>query len=175
MTAEATGQKPGAEQEQADSGEPAWRGIATEEVDEVSAPLAALLRRRSRALLSDLMRLRARARTGLEDRKLRIAQASTFRDLLREDPTLALAYILLESPEKIDSLDSGGIIKAVGEQVAAYAPGSTWVKTAQLLEKTFGELPDDEKRAMIDRICKVMTEFGQKPTAEHLQETYKWQ
>jgi len=121
------------------------------------------------------MRLRARARTGLEDRKLRIAQASTFRDLLREDPTLALAYILLESPEKIDSLDSGGIIKAVGEQVAAYAPGSTWVKTAQLLEKTFGELPDDEKRAMIDRICKVMTEFGQKPTAEHLQETYKWQ
>jgi hypothetical protein len=56
MTAEATGQKPGAGQEQADSGEPAWRGIATEEVDEVSAPLAALLRRRSRALLSDLMR-----------------------------------------------------------------------------------------------------------------------
>jgi ABC-type multidrug transport system fused ATPase/permease subunit len=56
MTAEATGQKPGAGQEQEDSGEPAWRGIATEEVDEVSAPLAALLRRRSRALLSDLMR-----------------------------------------------------------------------------------------------------------------------
>ncbi|HEX6448534.1 MAG TPA: ABC transporter ATP-binding protein [Trebonia sp.] len=56
MTAEATGQKPGAGQEQEDSGEPAWRGIATEQVDEVSAPLAALLRRRSRALLSDLMR-----------------------------------------------------------------------------------------------------------------------
>ena len=56
MTAEATGQRPGAEQDPADSGEPAWRGIATEEVDEVSAPLAALLRRRSRALLSDLMR-----------------------------------------------------------------------------------------------------------------------
>lgn len=32
-----------------------WRGIATEDVDEVSAPLAALLRRRSRALLADLM------------------------------------------------------------------------------------------------------------------------
>jgi ATP-binding cassette, subfamily B, bacterial len=34
----------------------AWRGIATERVDEVSAPLAALLRRRSRRLLSDLLR-----------------------------------------------------------------------------------------------------------------------
>jgi ATP-binding cassette subfamily B protein len=33
-----------------------WRGIATEQVDEVSAPLAALLRRRSRLLLSDLLR-----------------------------------------------------------------------------------------------------------------------
>jgi ABC-type multidrug transport system fused ATPase/permease subunit len=33
-----------------------WRGIATEQVDEVSAPLAALLRRRSRVLLADLLR-----------------------------------------------------------------------------------------------------------------------
>ena len=33
-----------------------WRGIATEQVDEVSAPLAALLRRRSRKLLADLLR-----------------------------------------------------------------------------------------------------------------------
>jgi ATP-binding cassette, subfamily B, bacterial len=33
-----------------------WRGIATEQVDEVSAPLAALLRRRSRLLLTDLLR-----------------------------------------------------------------------------------------------------------------------
>jgi ATP-binding cassette, subfamily B, bacterial len=33
-----------------------WRGIATEQVDEVPAPLAALLRRRSRLLLSDLLR-----------------------------------------------------------------------------------------------------------------------
>jgi ATP-binding cassette, subfamily B, bacterial len=33
-----------------------WRGIAAEKVDEVSAPLAALLRRRSRRLLADLLR-----------------------------------------------------------------------------------------------------------------------
>ncbi|MFZ0163180.1 MAG: ABC transporter transmembrane domain-containing protein, partial [Trebonia sp.] len=33
-----------------------WRGIATEQVDEVSAPLAALLRKRSRRLLADLLR-----------------------------------------------------------------------------------------------------------------------
>jgi len=38
-----------------------WRGIATEHVDDVSAPLAALLRRRSRVLLSDLLRPHRRA------------------------------------------------------------------------------------------------------------------
>jgi ATP-binding cassette subfamily B protein len=46
--------KPGADQPSADTH--AWRGIASEQVDEVSAPLAALLRRRSRALLADLLR-----------------------------------------------------------------------------------------------------------------------
>jgi ATP-binding cassette subfamily B protein len=35
--------------------ESTWRGIASEQVDDVSAPLAALLRRRSRRLLADLL------------------------------------------------------------------------------------------------------------------------
>jgi ABC-type multidrug transport system fused ATPase/permease subunit len=40
---------------------PAWRGIGSEQVDDVSAPLAALLRRRSRVLLSGLLRPHRRA------------------------------------------------------------------------------------------------------------------
>jgi ATP-binding cassette, subfamily B, bacterial len=40
-----------------------WRGIAAEHVDDVSAPLAALLRRRSRVLLTDLLRPYTRAVT----------------------------------------------------------------------------------------------------------------
>ena len=38
------------------AGHNSWRGIATEHVDDVSAPLAALLRRRSRVLLGSLLR-----------------------------------------------------------------------------------------------------------------------
>jgi ATP-binding cassette subfamily B protein len=38
-----------------------WRGIATEKLDEVSAPLEALLRKRSRRLLADLLRPHRRA------------------------------------------------------------------------------------------------------------------
>jgi ATP-binding cassette, subfamily B, bacterial len=40
---------------------PSWRGIGSEQVDDVSAPLAALLRRRSRVLLLDLLRPHRRA------------------------------------------------------------------------------------------------------------------
>ena len=40
---------------------PSWRGIGSEQVDDVSAPLAALLRRRSRVLLSELLRPHRRA------------------------------------------------------------------------------------------------------------------
>jgi ATP-binding cassette subfamily B protein len=54
MTAEAVTGETGETRDTAE--EPAWRGIATERADDVSAPLAALLRRRSRALLADLMR-----------------------------------------------------------------------------------------------------------------------
>ena len=44
------------EAEQSSADVQSWRGIAAEQVDEVSAPLAALLRRRSRKLLADLLR-----------------------------------------------------------------------------------------------------------------------
>jgi ATP-binding cassette, subfamily B, bacterial len=44
--------------------EAAWRGIASEQVDDVSAPLAALLRRRSRRLLDDLLSPHRRAVAG---------------------------------------------------------------------------------------------------------------
>ena len=66
-------------------------------------------------------------------------------------------------------------INTIGEQLSIYTPGGTWVKTAQLLEKSFGKLPEDKKQAVIDRICKAMTEFGMKQEAEHIHETYKWQ
>ena len=42
----------------------AWRGVATEQAEEVSAPLAALLRERSRRLLGDLLRPYRRAVIG---------------------------------------------------------------------------------------------------------------
>jgi ABC-type multidrug transport system fused ATPase/permease subunit len=46
----------GGQQGQREPGAASWRGVATEAVDEVSAPLEALLRARSRRLLGELLR-----------------------------------------------------------------------------------------------------------------------
>ena len=56
MTAEVASQTTAAVADAPAADTQSWRGIASEQVDDVSAPLAALLRRRSRALLADLLR-----------------------------------------------------------------------------------------------------------------------
>lgn len=118
------------------------------------------------------MRLIVQAKAEREDKQLRIGQAVVLRDLLREDPTLALAHLLLECPGKIDNQTIGGTIKAIGEQIAAYAPGAAWVKTAQMLEKSFGELAPDARQAIINRICRTLTEFGEQEVAQHIMEAH---
>jgi hypothetical protein len=120
------------------------------------------------------MRLHVRAKTEQEDSQLRITQAVALRDLLRDDPTLALAYLLLESPEKIDNQTLSATIKEVGEQVAAYAPGAPWVKTAQMLEHSFGSLAADAKQAIIDRICRTLTEFGEREAAQQIAQAHRF-
>jgi ATP-binding cassette, subfamily B, bacterial len=54
-------ERDGADREPAGADAPSWRGVAAESVDEVSAPLEALLRKRSRRLLADLLRPHRRA------------------------------------------------------------------------------------------------------------------
>jgi len=117
------------------------------------------------------MRIRARARSDRDDTRLRIAQAVELRDLLREDPTLVLAHLLLESPAT--ATEAVGAIEKIGEQVAAYAPGASWVKTARLLEKFFEGLPLDAKKLIIDRFCLILTEFGAEDAAQAIMSTHE--
>ncbi|CAM3748583.1 hypothetical protein [Nocardiopsis rhodophaea] len=118
------------------------------------------------------MRLSARAKAELEDRKLRIAQAVTFRDLLRDDPSLALGHLLLYAPDKFPD-QAGALVDVIAERVAAHAPGAAWVKTAQLLEEFFGKLPSDEKKFIIDRICRTLTGFGAKDAARQISQAHQ--
>ncbi len=56
MTTETASQTDAAVADLSSADTRSWRGIASEQVDEISAPLEALLRKRSRALLADLLR-----------------------------------------------------------------------------------------------------------------------
>jgi hypothetical protein len=48
------------------------------------------------------------------------------------------------------------------------------VKTAQLLEKSFGELPPDAKQFIIDRICSGLMEFrGTEEAARSIMEVHE--
>ncbi|HEY0933428.1 MAG TPA: ABC transporter ATP-binding protein [Trebonia sp.] len=63
MTTETTRATAGPQPAPAGPAGPSWRGVAAESVDEVSAPLEALLRKRSRRLLASLLRPHRRAVT----------------------------------------------------------------------------------------------------------------
>ena len=86
----------------------AWRGIASEKVDEVSAPLEALLRKRSRALLTDLMRPHRR-------RVLWTAAAIVVASLaLLAGPWLVGIAIDDGMPPLLHSGDSGPLLRIAG-------------------------------------------------------------
>jgi hypothetical protein len=111
------------------------------------------------------MRLRVRVKNDREDRQQRIAQATEMRDLLREDPTLAIAHLLLESPAAVTDQAAVNAINALGDLVASHSPGAAWVTTARLLENFLGNLQPDAKKLIVERFCGTLREFGAREEA----------
>ncbi|GAB3113362.1 hypothetical protein GCM10027160_17130 [Streptomyces calidiresistens] len=117
------------------------------------------------------IQLRARARADWELKQLRVVQAVAYRDQLREDPTLILAQLLLESPATFSD-QTLAMIPKVAARVSAYAPGAEWVQTAHLLNEWYGGLAPDAKQFVIDRLCTVAREFGGEGVAQRLKEAH---
>jgi hypothetical protein len=90
-----------------------------------------------------------------------------FRDCLREDPTIALAQMLLETPAALTQ-ETLSMLDAVGSRVAAYAPGREVVEVVQLLRDFTANLEPGAKKFMVDRLCAVLIEFGGRGTAEEI-------
>jgi hypothetical protein len=91
--------------------------------------------------------------------QLVLDRITTFRDCLREDPTLALAQMLLETPAEVsrETLDT---MQSVATLVAAHAPGAEAVAIAQLLRDFTATLKPDAKVFIIERLCEVLVAFG---------------
>ncbi|MEU3620408.1 hypothetical protein ABZ725_50335 [Streptomyces sp. NPDC006872] len=117
-------------------------------------------------------RLEARRRAEWEAKQLRMAQAVAYRDQLREDPTLVLAQMLLDAPQTVTD-QTISLIPRIAEQVAAHAPGATWVQTARLLDAWFRDMAPDAKRFIIDRLCTVAAEFGGEYLAEQVEKAHR--
>ncbi|MFB6753576.1 hypothetical protein ACFCX6_21960 [Streptomyces sp. NPDC056353] len=118
------------------------------------------------------MRLQARIRAQQERRHLQMTQAAVYRDQLREDPTLVLAQLLLESPQSISD-ETVQLIPKIAKQAAAYAPGAAWVQTARMLDQWFGPMDPDAKQFIIDRLSTLATEFGADQIAQRLKDIHQ--
>lgn len=79
--------------------------------------------------------------------------------------------MLLEAPGQLDD-KTVQLVQTLSDKVAAYAPGAAWVRTATLLEKTFGSLAPDAKSYVVDRLCTTLTEFGFKNEASQLHDSH---
>jgi hypothetical protein len=110
------------------------------------------------------LRADAVARRRMREQRLRVEQAVAYRDLLREDPTLAAAQLLVEDPTHVGQ-QTVDLVQELARLVATHAPGATWVATARLLEDSFGALPPKAKQYVVDRVCTALTEFTQTRSA----------
>ncbi|MFC5147133.1 hypothetical protein [Streptomyces aureoversilis] len=117
--------------------------------------------------LLDAQRRQLAAKLADETERLRIERIISFRNSLREDPTLALAQMLLESPAAVTP-STFDTMESIASRVAAYAPGAKAVAVAQLLRDFTAELKPDAKQFIADRLCTVLVEFGGTAEAEEL-------
>jgi len=119
------------------------------------ADIAAIERRRSEAARAD------------EAIRSRVQRLMVFRDCLREDPTIALAQMLLETPAALTPATLS-LLDEVGSRVAAYAPGRETVEVVRLLRDFTANLQPGEKKFIVERLFDVLIEFGGRPTAEKI-------
>jgi hypothetical protein len=125
--------------------------------------------------ITDIIAARRRheaAKHANENMRSRIELFAMFRDHLRQDPTIALAQMLLETPSKVDSATLQ-TMESVASRVAAYSPGAETVAIAQLLRDFTENMDPDKKKYIMDRLCTVLIEFGARGPAERIQRLYQ--
>ncbi len=91
--------------------------------------------------------------------RLRIARIISFRNGLREDPTLALAQMLLETPANV-SPETLNTMETIATRIAANAPGAEAVAITQVVRDFIADLKPDAKQFIAERLCTVLVEFG---------------
>ncbi|MFJ6825481.1 hypothetical protein ACIQRJ_34285 [Streptomyces niveus] len=121
---------------------------------------------RADALLRDQHQAEHRAR---QDHH-RLQRAKDLRDALLTDPSLAFAYWFLDHPETIDEQTVQRVERLINA-AASYAPHTTWVQVARILQEFVHTLPDDSRQHLITSLAHIFDRYGQTGRAQQLRAT----
>ncbi|WP_354642942.1 hypothetical protein [Kitasatospora camelliae] len=102
-----------------------------------------------------------------EQHRRELDLSRSLRDALREDPSLALAHLVLRHPQDLstESISQLGMLVA---EVSAYDPANSWVATARVLQDLIKDMPADTKAHLINQLATLASQFGHKEGANQL-------
>jgi hypothetical protein len=122
------------------------------------------------AAVRDALRRRHALQRADEATRLKMERVTMFRDSLREDPSLALALMLLENRTTLTS-ETLQALDHITERVAASSPHAEAVVIAGLLREFVAGLQPDAKKHIANRLCTTLTEYGGDRQAEKIRAT----
>nr|WP_312024608.1 PH domain-containing protein [Streptomyces sp. WAC 06783] len=114
-----------------------------------------------------LLRDQHRAEHHARQDRHRLQRALDLRDALLTDPSLAFAYWFLDHPETIDK-ETVNRVECLVTAAASYAPRSTWVQVAQILQEFVHALPDDARQHLITSFAHILERYGQHERAQQM-------
>ncbi|WP_128509192.1 hypothetical protein [Streptomyces inhibens] len=97
----------------------------------------------------------------------RLQRAKDLRDALLSDPSLAFAYWFLDHPEAIDE-ETVQRVEHLITAAASYAPNTTWVQVAQILQEFVRNLPDDARQHLVTSLAHILDRDGQPERAHQI-------
>jgi len=147
-------------QRRAGSGTTSWRGVAAETLDEVSAPLEALLRKRSRRLLGDLLRPHRKA-VGLTAAAIIIASLAAL-----AGPWLIGIAIDSGIPPLIKSGDAAPLLEIAGLFAVTVVLQSLATRTFVTMTGRFGQAVVLElRRRLFEHMLRLPVAFHESYTS----------
>ncbi|MEV0254698.1 hypothetical protein AB0H82_10605 [Streptomyces sp. NPDC050732] len=100
----------------------------------------------------------------------RLQRAKDLRDALLTDPSLAFAYWFLDHPETVDE-QSVQRVEHLINAAASYAPHTTWVQVARILQEFVHTLPDESRQHLIISLAHILDRYGHTDRAQQLRAT----
>ncbi|MFE3382684.1 hypothetical protein [Streptomyces anulatus] len=119
------------------------------------------------ARADSLVRDRHQAEQHAHQDRMRLQRAKDLREALLSDPSLAFAYWFLDHPEAIDE-ETVQRVENLITASASYAPNTTWVQVAKILQEFVRNLPGDARQHLVTSLTHILDRYGQPERAHQM-------